>query len=167
MNEPAGEQITELLNDDHLHLTDADEETPARPDREGLPPTFRMRHDAHYVDDLMSRAAHDSPATPPDRRDSRTGAEPASPAPIGPALGVIAERLESLITHAGAARPQLTAPSLVAQSVQVEFVRVTRLARAAATLQQHEPPMRVELSGREIVEATSRAAAPVAFAHYQ
>ena len=176
MNEPAGDQITELLNDDHLDLTDADdldstpgsadddadEEPPARRSREGLPPTFRMRHDAHYVDELMSRPAHDSPAPSPERSESRSVAEPASPAPIGPALGVIADRLESLVTHAGASRPQLTGNSLIAQSVQVEFVRVTRLARAAATLQHREPPMRVELCGREIVDAANRAAAPVA-----
>jgi hypothetical protein len=162
VNETAGEQITEVLNDDHLHLTDADEETPGRPTREGLPQTFRMRHDAHYVDELMSRPAHDSPSPASDRRDTRGAPEPAPPAPIGPALGVIADRLESLVSHAGAAGPQLTGPSLVAQSVQVEFVRVTRLARAAATLQHSEPPMRVELSGREIAEAANRAAAPVA-----
>jgi hypothetical protein len=170
VNEPAGDQITELLHD-HVHLTDADnldssddadEEPPLTRAREGLPPTFRMRHDSHYVDELMSRPAHDAPAPSPDRRESRTVAEPASPAPIGPALGVIADRLESLVTHQEAVRPQLTAPSLIAQSVQVEFVRVTRLARAAATLQQREPPLRVELSAREIADEATRAAAPVA-----
>jgi hypothetical protein len=163
VNEPGGDQITEVLNDDHLHVDDdADEERPLRPDREGLPPAFRMRHDAHYVDALMSRTVHDTPAPPPERRDTHAGVEPASPAPIGPALSVIAERLESLVAHAGASRPQLTAPSLVAQSVEIEFVRVTRLARAAATLQHREPPLRVELSGRDIVDAATRAAAPVA-----
>ena len=179
MNEPGGDRITEVLNDDDLHLTDtdnldagspdrdddADEEPPARRNREGLPQTFRMRHDAHYVDELMSRGVHDSPAPPPDRRDTRLDAAPApaapAAAPLGPAVGLIADRLESLATHAGAARPQ-AATSLIAQSVQVEFARVTRLARAAATLQQGEPPLRLELSAREIVDASTRAAAPVA-----
>lgn len=172
MNEPAaGDQITEELNDS-LHLTDADnldgtddadEEPPAGRIREGLPATFRMRHDAHYVDELMSRTAHDTPAPVPERTDSRAaGDAPVSPTLTGPALGLIADRLESLVTHQSAARPQFASPSLIAQSVQVEFLRVTRLARAAATLQQHEPPTRVEVSAREIVDASVRAAAPVA-----
>ena len=184
MNEPAaGDQITHGLNDD-LHLTDADtldgtgeaedsyaedddnagdEEPPARRTREGLPPTFRMRHEAHYVDELMSRTAHDISTAPPERSDGRVAAEP-SPAPAAPnpALGLIADRLESLVTHQSASRAQPASPSLIAQSIQVEFLRVTRLARAAATLQHAEPPMRVELSAREIVDATTRAAGPVA-----
>ena len=176
MNEPAaGEQITEVLNDD-LHLSDADtldgpndididvdadEEPPARRSREGLPPSFRMRHDAHYVDELMSRTAHDTPATAPERVDPR--AVEASPLPsAAPALGLIADRLEALVAHHSAARPQFTSPSLIAQSVEIEFLRVTRLARAAAILQQREPPMRVELSAREIVDSATRAASPVA-----
>ena len=171
MNEPAaGEQITEGLNDD-LHLSDADnldgtddadEDPPARRTREGLPPTFRMRHEAHYVDELMSRTAHDSPAPASERIDSRAVVEPSASPSAGPALGLIADRLESLITHQSAARPPFASPSLIAQSVDIEFLRVTRLARAAATLQHREPPMRVELSGREIVDAASRAASPVA-----
>jgi hypothetical protein len=170
VNEPAaGDQITEVLNDD-LHLTDADnldgsddadEEPPARRAREGLPSTFRMRHDAHYVDELMSRTAHDTPAVVPERGDGRTGADTAPASAAAPALGLIADRLESLVAHQSAARPQFTSPSLIAQSLEVEFLRVTRLARAAATLQHLEPPMRVELSAREIVEASTRAATPV------
>ena len=177
MNEPAaGDPITQGLNDD-LHLNDdadnldgtgeaedsyADEEPPAPRTREGLPPTFRMRHDAHYVDELMSRTAHDMPAAAADRNDARAAEPSPSPAAPNAALGVIADRLESLVTHQSAARPQFAGPSLIAQSVQVEFLRVTRLARAAATLQQSEPPMRVELSAREIVDAATRTAGPVA-----
>jgi len=171
VNEPAaGDQITEVLNDDlHLRDTDnldgtydADEEPPAARTREGLPPGFRMRHDAHYVDELMSRTVHDTPAAP-ERIETGAGIEPSTaPAGAGPALGLIADRLESLVAHQHASRPAFTSPSLIAQSVQVELLRVTRLARAAATLQHREPPMRVELSAREIVDTSTRAAAPVA-----
>jgi hypothetical protein len=173
VNEPAaGDQITEVLNDD-LHLTDTDnldgtddaDEEPqtARRTREGLPPSFRMRHDAHYVDDLMSRTVHDTPAAAPERIDSAPAIETsAAPAGAGAALGLIADRLESLVAHQNASRPQFTSPSLIAQSVHVELLRVTRLARASATLQHREPPVRVELSAREIVDTSSRVAAPVA-----
>lgn len=54
--------------------------TPRKAEREGLPPGYRMRADAHYVDQLTSRRgqgdarrevdAHD-PDTPSDRRDAR------------------------------------------------------------------------------------------------
>ena len=180
MNEPAGEQLTELLNDD-LQLTDADnlngtddgdEERPTVRTREGLPPTFRMRHDAHYVDELMSRRIHDSPpmtrdeaprrtapAAPPERAESRAPVEAAAPPAAARALALIADRLDSLAAHGDAPFP---AASFIAQSVQVEFARVTRLARAAACLQDGEPPLRAELSAREIGEAVSRDAAPVA-----
>jgi hypothetical protein len=170
VNEPAaGEQITEELNDD-VHLNGADnldgtedpyEEPPARRTREGLPQSFRMRHDAHYVDELMSRTAHDTAAPALEKADSRSSVEPAQPS-VGPALGLIADRLESLVTHQAASRPQFSSPSLIAESVQVEFLRVTRLARAAATLQHQEPPMRIELSAREIVDSATRAGSPVA-----
>ena len=165
MNEPAGDQITELLNDDlqldsdsldTLDNADVDEERPAGRGREGLPPAFRMRHDAHYVDELMSRS--------PERTEMRANLEPA-PQPLpspSPALALIAERLESIAAHSGIARPQPAATSFIGQSVQVEFARVTRLARAAATLQECEPPLRAELSAREIADTARRTAAPVA-----
>jgi hypothetical protein len=187
VNEPAGEQITELLNDD-LQLTnsdnldgtdDVDEERPIARTREGLPPAFRMRHDAHYVDELMSRRIHDSPpmdsddaprraapAAPPERAEQRTEnrapAEAPAPPPVSAALALIADRLESLAVHGDAVRTPFPAASFVAQSVQVEFNRVTRLARAAACLQDREPPLRAELSAREIGDALSRDAGPVA-----
>jgi hypothetical protein len=34
---------------------EAEPERPARPAREGLPPSYRMRHDPHYVDQIASR----------------------------------------------------------------------------------------------------------------
>jgi hypothetical protein len=41
--------------------------TPRKAEREGLPPSYRMRADAHYVDQLSSRRAHaDTPRAPRD-----------------------------------------------------------------------------------------------------
>ena len=191
MNESAGDQITELLND-NLHLTDpddldapgddadADEEAPIRTTREGLPGSFRMRHDAHYVDELMSRTIDGSPA--PDRHEgSRRMPEPAPPparlerpfipaasaavtAPPAPAaaLSLIASRLESVVTHAAAIRPHPAEPSLIAQSIQAEFGRLARLARAAAILQDREAPIRRTLSVRDIADRVMLASASVA-----
>lgn len=167
MNEPAADQITDLLNDDLQldsdNLDASDDAGGAGGDRagsgrEGLPPAFRMRHDAHYVDELMSRS--------PERSEMRGSGAPVPqprPAPSpSPALGLIAERLESLAAHSGIARPHAAAASFIGQSLQVEFARVTRLARGAATLHDREPPLRAELSAREIADTARRSAAPVA-----
>ena len=171
MNEPAGDQITELLNDDldlgdsdNLDATDdADDESPVARPREGLPPAFRMRHDAHYVDELMTRTVHDSPpASPPERAESRAPIAAAPQRPTGAVLALIADRLESVVAHGEAGRRQSASTSFIAQSIQLEFVRVTRLARAAATLQDREAPMRGELFAREIADAARKAGAPVA-----
>jgi hypothetical protein len=179
VNESAGEQITELLHndldlDDHdldpdpaLDDVDADAEddaaeaAPRRSAREGLPGSFRMRHDAHYVDELMSQAPArlDKPAS------IAGNAGPAAPsAPTAPAgaLALIAARLESVVAHAGAVRPHQGAPALIAQSIQAELARVTRLARAAAILQDRETPIRRSLSARDIADRVMTASAPAA-----
>lgn len=169
MNDSAGNQITELLHND-LDLIDdlddasatddanADEDPPIRTAREGLPGSFRMRHDSHYVDELMSEA--------PARLDRPVSvaanvglAEPSAPAD---ALALIADRLESLVTHAGGVRPHQGTPALVAHSIQAEFARVARLARAAAILQERETPIRRSLSARDIADRVMTISAPVA-----
>ena len=165
MNESAGDQVAEMLGT-HLDLSEepfdspedvspddvAVEEAPVARAREGLPRSFRMRHDAHYVDELMSRTAE----TPGRERDMAPAPAPAS----APAVALIADRLESIVAHSHAARPQ--GASLIEQSVQIELMRVARLARAAAILQQREPPVRESVFAHEIADTVSRAAAPVA-----
>ena len=116
MNESAGDQVTELLKND-LHLTDpddldatddADEEPPVRTAREGLPGSFRMRHDAHYVDELMSRT-DSSPAFEPDKR--RRGPVEAAPAPIrsNPPAGIASPASVALPVGSPAAAAALRA----------------------------------------------------------
>lgn len=176
VNESAGDQITELLHD-NLHLSDTDDldgpsddadadvESPIRTTREGLPGSFRMRHDAHYVDELMSRTVPEPPPTPAraDKPLSVPASVPATEPPAtGAALSLIASRLESVVTHAAAIRPHPIEPSLMAQSVQAEFGRLARLARAAAVLQERETPMRRNLSLRDIADRVTAAARPVA-----
>ncbi len=185
MNESAGDRITELLNDD-LQQTDTDdvetpgdndEEGPIRSSREGLPGSFRMRHDAHYVDELMSHTLDGSgsrdrdtrPRHMPDRPSMAPPADTAAPlpaetlmsAPAG-ALSLIAGRLESVVTHAAAMRSHQATPPLIAQSVHAEFARVARLAKAAAILQDRPTPIRRALTVRDIVESARLACAPVA-----
>jgi hypothetical protein len=116
-----------------------------------------MRHDAHYVDELMSRSAE----TAPERIETRASAPAPQPSSAA-ALALIADRLDSIAAHTGLIRAQASPASFIAQSVDVEFARVTRLARAAAVLHDREAPMRSEVTAREIVDAAMRAGAPVA-----
>jgi len=183
VNESAGDRIAEMLGT-HLDLTeeplenpdDAVEDAPIAHAREGLPRSFRMRHDAHYVDELMSRTA-DSPGrqcdvapprttttVPPavsERPDPIAYGDTASAATAWPPVALIADRLESIVAHAHASRPQ-GGTTFIAQSVQIELVRVARLARAAAILQQRAAPVRESLSALEIADGVARGAGPVA-----
>jgi hypothetical protein len=190
VNESASEQLSEFLNDDlespqteNLDATDdADVDSVEDPEddtaprgrgaREGLPHTFRMRHDAHYVEELMSRTIEAPPAgsdrrarrlsDPPPAAPVRPNPAPAVSAPgAGVALAVVADRLEALVTHAAHGRAQQT-PPLVAQSIQLEFARAARLARAGAILQDDAEPMRRSLLARDIAHAAALAATPVA-----
>jgi len=165
VNESAGDQIAEMLST-HLDLTEesldspeAVEDAPVARAREGLPRSFRMRHDAHYVDELMSRAT-DSPERERETTPSRTTTVPAAGSGLAP-IALIADRLESIVAHANAGRPQ-GAATFIEQSVQVELARVSRLARAAAILQQRETPIRETIFAHEIADAVTRAAGPVA-----
>ena len=181
MSESASEDITELSNE-HSELPqtdgldasdDVDDGPPAGAAREGLPRSFRMRHDAHYVDELMSRSP-DAPPLEPDARSRRLpeprprAVEDAPPAAVphataaGRSIAAVAARLESVVAHAEVIGAPVTAFSAVASSVRVELLRVARLARAAAVLYDRELPLRRILSAREVADATGAASAPVA-----
>ena len=182
MNESAGDQVAEALGT-HLDLSeepldlpdDTIEEPSVARAREGLPRSFRMRHDAHYVDELMSRSADGAgherevaamrtptpPAPAAERPDPVGYGDRSSAAPVLPPVGLIADRLESIVAHTNASRSQAAA-SLIDQAVQVELARVTRLARAAAILQSREAPVRESVFAHEIADAVSSAATPVA-----
>jgi hypothetical protein len=57
--DPTAATSTESFIDEYLDSTPAIDKRRAL--RQGLPPTYRMRHDAHYVDELDSRPLHGSP----------------------------------------------------------------------------------------------------------
>lgn len=156
MNESAGEQITELLDGDPQIPTthnldgadESEEQTDRRPAREGLPRSFRMRHDAHYVDELL--APRPSPAV--------TAPAPASAVT---ALALIAGRFESLVAHTGVMGAQTACTPLIAQSVEVEFARLSRVARAAVIANDGDALFRRSVSAGEIADAAALAIAPV------
>jgi K+-sensing histidine kinase KdpD len=156
VNESAGEQLSELINDvlqlpttDTLDGADeSDEPAQGRTTREGLPRSFRMRHDAHYVDELLSAPTAAS-VTP--TRVSATAA-----------LALIAGRLESLVAHAAVIDAHQDGATLVARTVQAEFARVARLSRAAVIANDGETLYRGTVSVGEIADDVTRAIAPIA-----
>jgi hypothetical protein len=157
VNDSAGDEIENLLTDQLQipppHALDgadeSDERTDVRPAREGLPRSFRMRHDKHYVDELLS------PHTPP--------VVTTPPQPSGlPALSLIAERLEALVAHADVIGAHSASNSLLAQTVHTEFARLARVARAAVIVQDGETPFRRSVTAGEIADETSAAIAPIA-----
>jgi hypothetical protein len=133
-----------------------DEEEPATGLREGLPPNYRMRHDAHYVDDLMERSAPRIMHRTDDvmRENIRDSANPsaetdvvrpaaASPGYLNPAIArELADSLEAatacLSLNTGQTRGTF-AGKVAKELLGVELHRATHVARAVAYLSA--PPL--------------------------
>jgi hypothetical protein len=174
VNESLGAEPTEVPNprpqlavDDALDDIDDPEsanETPVNPRREGLPPGFRMRHDKHYVEELMSTGtiAQGAPYAPSPRpsvpaagaamADDRRTAPAPPPRPSAAAVELIASRLESIVAH-GAISRHAASTDLVSRTVQAELQRVSRFARAVAICARQSEPVRRSVSAGEIAAA--------------
>lgn len=116
------------------------------PQREGLPPDFRMRHDAHYVDELLSRGrGHRVVAIPArengdERRSPWTDAAPA--APPARVYAEVVESLEAIGTclqlFRDTARP--AAERVALDLIETETARAAWLVQALSVLDE-EPPV--------------------------
>jgi hypothetical protein len=184
VNESFGAETTEFLNarlqmpvPDTIEATDyPEEDSEPRPRREGLPPSFRMRHDRHYVEELMStppdhanRAAAPALAMSTDRAAVGEGAlETARPARqaldrrAAADADLVASRLEAVVAHSAVSRCHAVAPDLVARSVQAELQRVARLARGVAVSRRDGAPQRRPVAAGDIAAAVRSACARVA-----
>ncbi len=165
MNESIGGSSTEILNDGLFGVTQprdvaeySEETPPSSLRREGLPQGFRMRHDAHYVEELIS-GGHERPNEREPRRVPVAAAvnpEPAivSPASVEPSprssfmFDLLASRMETVVAHAGIEAQH--ALSFIARSIQAELSRVSRLARAAALLHQPDTARRHSVVARDL-----------------
>lgn len=141
------------------------EEDPA-PARQGLPPGFRMRHDRHYVDELLGvRVA-------PSSRPVPHVTEPAAPSPavskeksddvdraLRTALAAVTERLDAVRDHAHVGRS--TPPSSFDRALQVELDRASRLAHAAVVLSGDVTLSRRDVKAGDIADRAMRAIAPL------
>jgi hypothetical protein len=151
----------------------SDREPPFNPPREGLPHSFRMRHDKHYVEELMSsptisqgavHATNPRPGVPADRGplvdDRRTAAD--EPRPSAGAVELIASRLESIVAHGAISRQQGTSTDLVSRMMHVELQRVSRWARAVSIRARQIEPVRRSVTASEIAAAIRSACTRVA-----
>jgi hypothetical protein len=166
----AGPQLPVPDTLDDIDYSDA--EAPIRPRREGLPADFRMRHDKHYVEELMSTptigqggpyAATPRPSIPTATAaivDERRTAPDVAPRPSAAAVELIAGRLESIVAHGAIARAVPT--DLVNRTVQAELQRVSRFARAVAVSARRTEPVRRSVTAGEIAAAIRSACSRVA-----
>lgn len=117
-----------------------------RPQREGLPPGFRMRHDAHYVDALISNAParHVVGIGTGDVESARrsTAQVRAAAAPAPKAYAEVGESLEAIGTclqlFGRTARPP--AERLALDLIEAETARAAWLVQALSILDD-EPPV--------------------------
>lgn len=184
MNESLGTEPTDVLNArphlpapdtlDTFDYRESDDEPPLKPSREGLPPSFRMRHDRHYVEELMSAP------TVPQGAAHATNPRPNGPAAVAPpvdddhrppeatphvpaaAAELIASRLESIVAHGAISRGHSASTDLVSRAVQAELQRVSRLARAIAITTRQLEPVRRSVTSGEIAAAVRSACTRVA-----
>ncbi len=152
MNESFGTDRTEVL-DPRLQLAvpdtfdnedpDTERESPIKPHREGLPTSFRMRHDKHYVEELMSPTtiAREAPPAPSPR-----------PPVSATAVEFIASRLESIVAYDAISRGQGPADR-VARTLQADLQRVSRFARAVAISADDREPVRRSVTAGELAVA--------------
>jgi hypothetical protein len=143
-------------------------EEEAAPARQGLPPGFRMRHDRHYVDELMGVRV------PPASRPLPHVTEPVSaPSPaalkeralepdraLRSAVAAVAERLDAVRQHAHAVRPSMPTSSFD-RALQVELDRASRLAHAALVISGEQALSRRDVRAGDIAERAMRAIAPL------
>jgi hypothetical protein len=139
--------------------------------REGLPPGFRMRHDKHYVEELMStpigpREAFASSVRPSvsvsDPVHDRRAVPPVPSAPSAAVIELIADRLGAIVAHNAIARPRGTAPDLLGRTVQAELERVHRLTNAVVLNNREAEPVRRAIPAGEIALAVRTACARLA-----
>jgi hypothetical protein len=181
VNESLGAESTEVLNArpqlsapatlDDIYGSDRETE-PVNQRREGLPPTFRMRHDKHYVEELMSTPPITQGAAPAAAPrpiatasaagvDDRRAVPDAQPRASAGAVELIASRLESLVAH-GAVSGGSASTNPVSRTVQAELQRVTRFARAVAIVARRSEPVRRPVTAGEIATAVRSACTRVA-----
>jgi signal transduction histidine kinase len=140
-----------------------EDEDPA-PARQGLPAGFRMRHDRHYVDELMGvRVPPASRAVPhvtePPASSPKEKTDDADRA-LHTALAAVSERLDAIRQHARAGRTR-NAVSSFDRALEVELDRASALAHAALMIAGDVTLTRRDVKAGDIADRAMRAIAPL------
>lgn len=124
--------------------TEAPEE-PTRPFREGLPSTYRMRHDRHYVEELSSRSL--SGLTDPDPRSVPSAA-------MAPALAELAGSLKAAASSLALSTegPVRSYSRMVSEIPGVEIQRAIWLVEGLQVLTERPVVTRTRLSPGAVVD---------------
>lgn len=134
--------------------------------RQGLPPGFRMRHDRHYVDELLGvRVAPavrpvphvtEPPAAAPQARETNDDTVRS----LRAALAAVAERLDGIRAHAVANRRSGSVTAFD-RAAQLEIDRTARLAHAAIAIGGDLQLVRRDCTAAQIAERARQAIAPL------
>jgi hypothetical protein len=129
--------------------------------RQGLPAGFRMRHDRHYVDELVgmrvAAASRQVPQVVEPAAALRDKPDDAART-LRAALGLIADRLDVLSHHANADRRSPL--GTFDRALRIELDRAARVARAAETIAGDVPLARREVTAGEMAERVMHAIRP-------
>ncbi|MGD9906605.1 MAG: ATP-binding protein [Vicinamibacterales bacterium] len=162
------------LDDDHDGDGDPDDldrdDEPAgdagRPVREGLPPSYRMRHEPHYVEALVAPAVPSPPAVDPapgaPAATEAVGAVPASGPDLGAVIDALRQSLDAIET--ALAQVSLRGRSLrdrvAVDLARAEAARARFAADAAAVLQADPLPSLDQVDLAAVCRAVDDAFAP-------
>jgi hypothetical protein len=122
------------------------------PQREGLPPGFRMRHDAHYVEELVSRS----------QAGRVLETEATLPAPAAKAYAEVGENLDAigacLLLFRDTARPARERIAL--DLIEAEVSRAAWLVQALFVLDEDPPVANGSVALDALVQQLARALTP-------
>lgn len=161
----------DLDDDADVDDLDRDDDEPAvaaaaesAPVREGLPPTYRMRHEPHYVETLVAPPAAVAPVAPPIAPAAVTAPVEAAPVADGLAevIAALATSLESI--HASlrdvSRRGRPLRDRVAIDLARAEAARARWVADAAAVLQVDPLPSLDEVDLVTVCHAVAAAFAP-------
>lgn len=156
--------LADSPEEDDDPILEEDEPAPAR---QGLPAGFRMRHDRHYVDELMGVRVPSTTRAVPHVSEPPAASAAASKdrtdqadRTLHTALAAVTQRLESVRQHAQAGRPSPAASSFD-RALQVELDRASRLAHAALVIAGDLTLSRRDVKAGDVADRAMRAIAPL------
>jgi hypothetical protein len=151
---------------DRLRVDETPDVDAPAPQREGLPAGFRMRHDTHYVEELISRnhagRADTAPATRIHaRRSAHRVAEPRATPSLAMASADIGESLDAIgaCLHLFRARPRPAGERAALDLIAAEVARATWLVQALSVLDEDAPVARCAIDLESVVSRIARALA--------